>query len=54
MGATATGVWMWDSAAAEWFELQDGFQQVYDIAGSDNQVAVIDGLQVSMIELPLT
>ena len=53
MGATATGVWMWDSAGAEWLELQDGFQQVYDIAGSENQVAVLDGFQVSMIELPL-
>lgn len=51
-GATLDGVWKWDSAGTAWFAVQDGFSQIYAIAAADNQIAVLDGTQVSVIELP--
>lgn len=52
IGATLNGVWKWDSPGTAWFSVQDGFTQIYDIAAADNQVAVLDGTTVSVMELP--
>ena len=52
LGATLNAVWKWDSASFEWFAVQDGFIRIYDIAAADNQVAVLDDGQVSVMVLP--